>query len=84
MDLVDQNAVHVFRPQVLRDLARLAVESLALGVFVSLVLALAVFVVAAQTHAVEGGGPFGRDTAGTAPVADRAAPVESSPVGGSV
>ena len=65
MAIAEQADAGAFRPQALRDLARLAAEGLALGVFVSLILALAVLVIAAQTHAVEGGGPVGRDAAGT-------------------
>ncbi len=40
-----------------RDLARLLVESLATGAFVSVVLALAVFIVATQAHAATGAAP---------------------------
>ncbi|HSQ79787.1 MAG TPA: hypothetical protein VLU54_01390 [Casimicrobiaceae bacterium] len=46
-----------------RDLLRLLVESLATGAFVSVVLALAVFIVATQAHAAVG------------PAADAVAPV---------
>lgn len=83
MVIVEQAAAPPFRPQALRDLARLAVEGLALGIFVSLVLALAVFVIAAQTHAAEGGGPIGRDATGDSSVASRMFSTESSPVDGS-
>jgi hypothetical protein len=37
-----------------RQLGRLALESLATGVFVSLVLALAVFIVSSEVHAANG------------------------------
>ncbi|MGE5090352.1 MAG: hypothetical protein ACM3QY_14585 [Candidatus Levyibacteriota bacterium] len=47
-------ASHGSGPRVWRDLVRLLVESLATGAFVSVVLALAVFIVATQAHAAAG------------------------------
>jgi MYXO-CTERM domain-containing protein len=47
-------ATHEMGHRAWRDLLRLLVESLATGAFVSVVLALAVFIVATQAHAAVG------------------------------
>ncbi len=47
------NDLHPLRSGVYRDLARLAAEALAVGLIVSLVLALAIFIVATQAQAAE-------------------------------
>ena len=66
---------HRLRGGAYRGLARLAAEALAAGLFISLVLALAIFIVSAQAQASDLAGPPGRGTLlfrqgpGEAPVA---------------
>ena len=53
MENAEQMREQLLGTRVWRDLARLAAEGLAIGVFVSLVLALAVFVVSMQAPAAD-------------------------------
>src|SRR4029453_14817082 len=71
---LNATAAHPLRSHIYRDVARLAGEALAAGLFISLALALAIFIVSTQAAAADSGVPgqgtlMLRSGSGEAPVA---------------